>query len=749
MTTFHVALIRFVMVLAMSAQGVAFAQSPAQFPQLQLSLGGRINTVAAAPDGGTLLGGQFSTVNGSAHLNIARLSPDGTLDSSWHADADDVVSTIVIGADGTLFVGGLFQNIGGFHRYNLAKLDAFGNVDPSWDPRGSGTGVVALALDNTGYLYVSGGQFAVQVGVGYTNGLAKISATSGNIDPMWDPAGISGTFWVYTLQADNLGSIYAGGYFTNIGGQWLSNLARLSTDGAGAADSTWNPHVDGEVEVLRLDSDGNVFIAGGFSKAGGLWRFGLAKLSASGAAADPNWEPVGSTAFAMVLDGHGSIYIGDGKFSASGVGAADPSWNLGTNGGLRSIAITPAGTLVAGGEFIAFGGVGRVGYGAMSPGGTVLPAANVGDKPGSATAIATQPNGGVIVGGNFDIANGVVRKNIARITPSGEMDPQWNPGRDSAWDFRSERDTVSALAIDANGDVFIGGQFTAIGGRSRLGLAKLAGGGSGLADPEWNPVEPYYPVFAQALAIDNGSLFVGGVFNKIGGQVRSNLAKLAVNGTGTADSAWNPAPDNGVDSLAAAPDHSMYVGGYFTHIGTASRNYIAKLSGIGNGEADPSWNPNADAPVQAIQVGRNGVVYAAGQFGSIGGRSLSHIAKLAGDGAGNADSNWIMPTQPLSGTVNVIAIARNDLYVGGAFSSLQGIACSNLARVDTSTGTIDPEWLPILHNDYSPWSQVYAFARDAGDAVYVGGDFTRIGAVARNGFAKFLQDEIFMNDFDN
>ena len=50
----------------------------------------------------------------------------------------------------------------------------------------------------------------------------------------WTPWRISGT------------SVYAGGYFTSIGGQTRNYLAKLSSSGTGAADATWNPNANGD-----------------------------------------------------------------------------------------------------------------------------------------------------------------------------------------------------------------------------------------------------------------------------------------------------------------------------------------------------------------------------------------------------------------------------------------------------------------------------------------------------------------------
>jgi Domain of unknown function (DUF5122) beta-propeller len=730
-------------------------------PPVQLSYGGSVNTVAVMPDGSTLLGGDFNSVNGVPRANLARLRLDGTLDLDWKLDVGATVGRIVVDGSGAAFVAGGFQAIGGFSRYNIAKLDALGHVDAAWDAHASGGGISAIALDNTGNLYVAGDSFS-----GAQRGLAKLSAATGAADHTWDPAGTSGTFAVYTLLPDNNGSIYVGGYFTNIGGKTRNNLARLPTTGTGAADVNWNPVADGAVKAMALDTTGHLFIGGDFDAAGGAYRFGLAKLSTNGSGvADPDWDPAQSyyvDTVAMRLDGQGSLYIG-GRFdlvaglarqniarlAVSGTGVPDPNWNPSAQGDVLALALTPSGTLISGGRFLAFDGSGRVGYAAISAAGILLPPANVSGVRGVSTVIATQPDGGVIIGGTFQLVNGVARNNLVRLAPGGGVDLQWDPGHDAIWQSSGVDTTVSALAIDAGGNAYIGGQFARIGGRDRLGLAKLSGNGAGDADASWNPVEPNNPVYAAALAVDSGAVYVGGVFYEIGGQARTHLVKLDAAGSGAADAMWNAELDNGVRALALAPDGSLFVGGDFTHAGATPRNYLAKLSAGGSGSADPQWDPSPDEPVLALHSDDEGTLYVAGYFLNIGGQALLNVARISQTGTGQADSNWTAASTGPPGKINALDLVDGDLYVAGDFNTFQGVTCASLVRLDLADGAVDPSWIPTSQDETSPFgSVIYALAHTTASHLLLGGTFTQVDQLARSGFAEILSDSIFFDGFE-
>ena len=66
--------------------------------------------------------------------HIARLNPDGTLDTAFDPDADDDVYSIVVQADGKILAGGHFSNIGSQPRNRIARLDATTGLADSFDP---------------------------------------------------------------------------------------------------------------------------------------------------------------------------------------------------------------------------------------------------------------------------------------------------------------------------------------------------------------------------------------------------------------------------------------------------------------------------------------------------------------------------------------------------------------------------------------------------------------------------------------
>src|SRR5262249_25138829 len=115
--------------------------------------------VSIDSQGKVLVGGDFSAVNGSPHTNLIRFNADGTLDGAFNpaAGTDAAVYSIVLQNDGKILLGGLFTSVGGTNRNYLARLNPDGSIDTNF-AIGSGLNyaVYSLAQQSDGKLLVGG-----------------------------------------------------------------------------------------------------------------------------------------------------------------------------------------------------------------------------------------------------------------------------------------------------------------------------------------------------------------------------------------------------------------------------------------------------------------------------------------------------------------------------------------------------------------------------------------------------------------
>ncbi len=166
---------------------------------------------------------------------------------------------------------------------------------------------------------------------------------------------------------------------------------------------------------------------------------------------------------------------------------------------------------------------------------------------------------------------------------------------------------VYAVVADGAGGWYIGGDFTSVGEVQRSNLAHIL---SDTTVSAWDPgVDPGGFVFA--LAVNGGTVYAGGLFFSIGGQMRNHIAALDAN-TGLA-TAWDP--NAGPVYALAVSGSTVYAGGEFTSmVGGQPRNYIAAID-ASTGLAT-TWAPNASFPVRALAVSGD-TVYAGGQLSTM------------------------------------------------------------------------------------------------------------------------------------
>ena len=84
-----------------------------------------------------------------------------------------------------------------------------------------------------------------------------------------------------------------------------------------------------------------------------------------------------------------------------------------------------------------------------------------------------QPDGKIVVGGNFTGLGGVTgtttRNRIGRLNVDGTVDPSFNPGTNGP---------VLAVAVQPDGKILAGGNFTAVGGGTGIAAREATSRGS-------------------------------------------------------------------------------------------------------------------------------------------------------------------------------------------------------------------------------------------------------------------------------
>jgi uncharacterized delta-60 repeat protein len=349
-------------------------------------------------------------------------------------------------------------------------------------------------------------------------------------------------------------------------------------------------------------------------------------------------------------------------------GTVDLTFNPGSgaNGVVYALAVQGDGKVVIGGDFTAYNGTDRNRIARVNGDGSLDTTFNPGTGvDGRVWSLAVQGDGKVVIGGDFTVYNGTTRTRIARVNGNGTLDTTFNPGSGA-------NDTVYAMVVQGDGKVVIGGKFTTYNGTDRNRIARL--NGDGTLDTTFNPGTGVNGiVWAMALQ-SNGKILVGGNFN-YSGTAHNGIVRL--NGNGTLDTTFNPGSGaNGVVyALALQGDGKILIGGDFTSYNGTDRSRIARLNSNGTLDATFKGPALSDAAVYALGVQSAGKTL-------IGGAIPGAIFRLDADGS--LDTTFRLGN---GNNGSVLALAVQDdskVVIGGNFTSVDSTARNNIARLESS-----------------------------------------------------------------
>ncbi|MGB3617174.1 MAG: hypothetical protein WBA12_03590, partial [Catalinimonas sp.] len=234
------------------------------------TLNGSVSVVLPDGTGGWYLGGSFTQSGGNLNRLIHVLA-DGSIDLNFVPNPNSTVTTLAL--DGSrLYVGGSFTQIGGISAARLAAVNRTTGTAIDWQPNAT-NGVINDIMPRGGTIYV-GGSFT-QIGGQTRNYLAALDSVTGDALTGFDPRPNS---TVQTLlRAGDV--LYVGGSFTQFGTNpsVINRRFIASVDLTNNTVTNWNPNANSTVMSMRLRND-TLFAGGSFTQIGGQPRARLAAL---------------------------------------------------------------------------------------------------------------------------------------------------------------------------------------------------------------------------------------------------------------------------------------------------------------------------------------------------------------------------------------------------------------------------------------------------------------------------------------
>ncbi len=566
-------------------------------------------------------GGHFCLIQSDRYVGyVARW--DGSNWTLLGSGMNHTVYDLAVDGQDNIYAGGEFTSAGGVPANRIAKWDG-----RSWSALGSGLGgeapiIADLEADESGDLFVTGqfesaGGIPIQLIAMWDGASWKDMAPGKNIGWLEGDSP-----FIYDLSVGQRGDLYAGGSFATIDGVEANNIARWDGSDWSALGNMKGNGVNERVSAISVDENDQVFLGGSFTNAGGLSANHIARWDGSTWFAWTEGSEAGMNDIvdALAVDHDGVLYTG-GYFTSAGTVSANhiarwdgTQWSAlanGVNAAVHAIALDSTGSLYAGGGFTAAGDV--IVNCIARWDGTTWSALGDGMAAEHASpqvrALAVDGQGNLYAGGDFTKAGGIAANYIAR----------WDGSTWSALG-RGMDDQVTALVVDPQGNLYAAGWFKRAGGVEANGIARWNG-------TAWSPLGSGTNM-VEAIAIDQeGDLYAAGMFYIL--PVNSTFQYIAR----WDGSTWNPlgnGVDNSVHALAVDPRGNLYATGDFTNAGEAAARRIARWdganwsplgSGIGEVQGDYS------SPPAALVVDDRGNLYVGGQFTLAGSKPSAYLAK--------------------------------------------------------------------------------------------------------------------------
>lgn len=708
-------------------------------------------------DGKRLIGGYFSCINSTPVGRLVRLEANGALDMAFSQNTGLYTTQAVRAkslSTGQYLLGssGGPLTVGGLTRIELLRLNADGTPDASFNA-GTGPGPGGYLRDfetqpdGTIVAVGSFNSFSGQLAAGVVR-----LTPAGAVDPTFAVGGGISTAageraLAVVIQTD--GKILVGGRFATFNGQPANGLVRLNTNGS--PDLTFSSPLNqtlARVEGLILQPDGKVLVYGLLPINSTTHPTpGILRILPSGEL-DPSFSAPtfldaqvstgGVFGPAVVLQPDGKLVVA-GNFTAPGAnhlvrlqanGDEDLSFRTGKgpSSAPTAIGLQPNGTVWVGGFFNDYNGIETplvqlYGTGTRDTTFGALLQTNA-----YVQAMVRQPNGQVVIGGNFTVFNGLPVHRLARLLPDGTLDGSFTsaagilPG------------AVTTLALQPDGKVLAG----SIPGTFRFGT-------TGAPDPSFSAP---YTTMRLALQAD-GRILIGGQFSVFDGSaVHNRLMRLTTAGAVDPTFArvetgiWTP---NTTDVLLVQPDGRIVVGGTWLPPGQAPNTRVVRY--LPTGMLDPAFTnttaftaatgmASTNTRVFALAMPPDGSLLAGGNFGAVNGMLQYGVARLLPTGAFDLAYG---PSPLRSGSVLALTLQPNSrvLACGGIAATGPNGPLRCIIRL-LNDGQLDSSFGPAT----TPNNDVTAVVMQPDGAILLTGAFSTIGGQSAVGVARIIATNV-------
>lgn len=732
--------------------------------------GGTVEVVHVQRDGRILIGGSCSQVsNNSTYGYLARLNPDGSLDTNFIAGVQSKVYTIAEDHRGRILIGGSFTSVQNVPASYLVRLLPDGRRDFSFRPTLNGA-VRSIQLEANHDILVAG-----EFGSAESNGIYRYITRyheDGTHDDDYKPYPNT---TVHAIQLTPEGNLLAVGSFTTVGyspnNRASSYMARFLPNGDPDPSFAYTNNLNNTATEILIQPNGSFLVGGSFSVVAGTPNKYLTRFQPDGTP-DTNFNSAAGgfdgqvNAVALTTDGH--ILVG-GSFNNYDSRQASRFIRLNGDGNPLAFFQEPLSVFVnPGSDVELFGeawGLPALSYSWLKNGSPV-PDQFASNLVLFAVSEADDAQYQLVVqnGPGQSITSRVARVNVlgppeflqdledlsvnlgdfvsasVRVAGQSPLDFYWFRNGEPLPEFTSSNLVYAIARTNLSGAYHVVASNHLGTASSRTNSINIEVPPAGF-NPDFNHPAAFNN-FGYVYVVEpypDGQFLLGGNFTSYQSTNSGRLFRYEADGS--LDPNFQPANFNStVRTVAKLPNGGLLVGGDFSQVNNnSSYSYLAKL--LPDGSLDTNFVAKFNSSVNSIAVDSQGRILVGGNFTQYQGISATYAVRLLPDGRRDLSFSPV-----INNSISKVLVDDLDrVYLGGSFSQAEGSSNNRYLIRYLPNGSFDETYLP------RPNSTVQDMALSGTDSLIVAGSFSQIGnsAIARNYLGKVnLTDGSADNNFN-
>ncbi len=397
---------------------------------------------------------------------------------------------------------------------------------------------------------------------------------------------------------------------------------------------------------------------------------------------------------------------------------------MGANETINVVIVQPDGKILIGGQFTQYNGTPTSRIARLNADGTIDPTFNVSEGfDGQVWTICLQADGKILVGGSFNNFDNMPAPKLTRLNSDGSPDASFIIG--SGMD-----NTVRTIAVQPDGKILAGGDFTHVGFTSAQKIVRLTAAGS--VDSSFVLALPsgIDDTVKKIVVQPDQKVLVGGSFYV------TFYGLLRLLPSGAIDSSL-VLPENfhgNVNDMDVLADGKIIISGGNFQVGDTNKFGLFRINN--DGSLDPNFQgSNHGVIINTTAVHANGRLVCGGEFDTFDNQTRSNLVSLTADGA-------IDPTAPndfgvgFDASVCAIRVQQDDKIIAcGDFQHFHGVPAGRIMRL-LPDGTADTSFAAGVGFD---GRALYCLIQPDGK-ILVYGEFTSYNGVPRNGLARINGD---------